>query len=261
MAKATRKRVSLAPAPARRKKAGVKGPSKSGSKKPSAKKRVRKKAARSRRPEPRRKAAARAEPRQPEPAPAGEKPPAKDVFGNVFEPSLGQLLAKYRKNAHSLTISEYRQLREWQSLQGPKDVPDVTLSLAAELLGCTERNVKEMRRAGKIEAGGKARIDLRSLCAYLREYMDKRLKKAADPRPESIAFFEREIKDLRSQLMRIELDRESGELVNALEITSQFRVAGHRLRTAFEGIAREHGADVGEAIRDAINEVVRELGM
>ncbi len=216
---------------------------------------------RSRRAKPRRKAAARAEPSPPKPPPAREKPPAKDVFGNTIEPSLGELLAKYRRNANSLTISEYRQLREWQSLQGPKDVTDVSLIFAGELLGCTERNVKEMRRAGKIDAGGKARIDLRSLCAYLREYMDKRLKKAADPKPESIAFFEREIKDLRSQLMRMELDQGTGELVNAREVTSQFRVAGHRLRTALEGIEREHGVDVGEAIRDAIKEVFRELGI
>ena len=175
--------------------------------------------------------------------------------------TIGVLVKKYRSNPGSLTVAELRQVRELQELQAPKDTEAVPMELAAELLGCTPRNIVKLRAEKKISAAKRGCIDLRSICTYLRDYRDQRYRGSARPEQDTEAYYKKECLKLRSELMRIAVKKEQLELVDMRKVRSQFRVASNRLRIALEAVGREYGRPVGEAIREAIDVACNELGM
>lgn len=178
-----------------------------------------------------------------------------------------ELQEKALKDAASLTLSELKTLNEWKRLADGEN--SVDLGVAAELLGCSERNVKELVQDGKIIKGGRGRYTVRSICAHLREYRDKRYKGVDDATElgrQTVRF-----RKLKSDLAQYELDVKTGRLVyrDAVErdVRSIAQILGNlidewavRLPESLAGMdVREIGAALEKEAREFRLEACRQL--
>ena len=68
-------------------------------------------------------------------------------------------------------------------------------------------------------------------------------------------------RETRTELAKLDLAVKSGELLDRRAIVDQWRVAGAKLRSAFEHVERRFGRDVGDAIRDALAEAEADLDL
>lgn len=63
----------------------------------------------------------------------------------------------------------------------------------------------------------------------------------------------------KAKMAEFDLQQKRGHLVEKHAITTQFRAAAATLRAAFETLERRHGREVGDSLRDVLDDVIRNL--
>lgn len=148
------------------------------------------------------------------------------------------------------------------------DFSDLTTAEVAAACGVTVQAVSNWQRTGcpySKDDDGRLHFDLPAVIAWRRERdVENSGGSPSDVLLEGAGVssdaLER-LRHLRADKVQLELEQERGELVERDVVIEQFREASRVLRTHLEGVQRRFGDEVGDAIRDAIDQAVAELDL
>ncbi|MFO7788566.1 MAG: hypothetical protein R6V05_03805 [Candidatus Brocadiia bacterium] len=149
------------------------------------------------------------------------------------------------------------------------DFTDLPSNEAAAAFGMTVQNLQNWKRAGcggwSQDDDGHLHWNLPAVIAWRRERDvenaggtpgETLLEGGASDSPAL-----EQLRRKRHDLLDVEYRQRIGELIERDQVIEQFREASRVLRTALEGVQRRFGDEVGDAIRDALDQARGELGL